>query len=301
MVTSSQVPPCPGGTLYVIRPGDTLYRISRSRGIPLDDLVDANPGIDPARLEVGQQICIPGEAPEPGDPSCPGGQLYRIQSGDTFYRLSRRFNVSLDDLVAANPNVDPNALQVGQVVCIPGVAPEPPEECPGIEYTIRSGDTLYVLARRYNTTVDAILQYNPGIDPERLRVGQVICIPTEEEPEPPVTGKRCLVLNPGTDTPDADAVVLLDYNDNSVLGVLDDVPAPEEVNDATQYVLWVRATDGSYISEPMTPVDGVYVGRIETTAALTGYSAVSITAEGEEVGTAPAGPVVASGGITAQS
>ena len=45
------------------------------------------------------------------------------------------------------------------------------------EYTIRSGDTLYNLARRYYTTVSAILTANPGVDPANLRVGQRITVP----------------------------------------------------------------------------------------------------------------------------
>jgi len=61
------------------------------------------------------------------------------------------------------------------------VAPEvAPEVCrPGetIEYTIQQGDTLFELAKRYSTTVNAIMQANPGIQPENLKIGQVIKIP----------------------------------------------------------------------------------------------------------------------------
>ena len=55
----------------------------------------------------------------------------------------------------------------------------PPTTCPaGTQpYTIRSGDTLYNLAIRFNTSVDAIIRANPGINPNNLQIGQVICIP----------------------------------------------------------------------------------------------------------------------------
>ncbi|MEJ6951910.1 LysM peptidoglycan-binding domain-containing protein [Natronospora cellulosivora (SeqCode)] len=54
------------------------------------------------------------------------------------------------------------------------------KHCPAdtVAYTIRSGDTLYEIARRYNTSVDAILRINPNIDPRNLQVGSVICVPT---------------------------------------------------------------------------------------------------------------------------
>ncbi|HQD40636.1 MAG TPA: LysM domain-containing protein, partial [Bacillota bacterium] len=63
----------------------------------------------------------------------------------------------------------------GQVICIP--APAPPM-CPGgTLYTIRPGDTIFALAQRFGTTVQAIIAANPGIDPLNLQIGQVICIP----------------------------------------------------------------------------------------------------------------------------
>lgn len=177
--------PCPGGNFYTIRSGDTLFAISRRFNVSLDAILEANPGIDPERLMIGQRICIP--LPDMPD-ECPSGtRPYTVRSGDTFYAISQRFNVSLEALIAANPGVNPDALLVGQVICIPRPGPpEPPAECPAgtRRYTIRSGDTLFALARRFGTTVEAILDANPGIDPEALRVGQIICIP-RPAPEPP--------------------------------------------------------------------------------------------------------------------
>ncbi|MDR7871210.1 MAG: LysM peptidoglycan-binding domain-containing protein [Tissierellaceae bacterium] len=113
----------------------------------------------------------------------PGTMSYVIMSGDTFFSLANRFNTTVDAIMMANPGVDPNRLFIGQVICIPTTTP-PPTTCPmgSQPYTIRSGDTLYNLAIRFNTTVDAILRINPGIDPNNLRVGQVICIPTTAPP-----------------------------------------------------------------------------------------------------------------------
>lgn len=47
-----------------------------------------------------------------------------------------------------------------------------------IPYTIRPGDTLYAIAKRFNTTIEAIMRANPGINPYNLLIGQVILIPT---------------------------------------------------------------------------------------------------------------------------
>ncbi|HHW70257.1 MAG TPA: LysM peptidoglycan-binding domain-containing protein [Clostridiales bacterium] len=111
-------------------------------------------------------------------PPCPRGTMpYVIQSGDTFYKLAQRFNTTVAAISAVNPGVDPNNLQIGQVICIPVTKPAP--ICPPgtIMYTIKAGDTFYALAARFGTTVEAIMRVNPGVDPKNLQIGQVVCIP----------------------------------------------------------------------------------------------------------------------------
>ncbi|MGQ9754794.1 MAG: SPOCS domain-containing protein [Desulfotomaculales bacterium] len=74
---------------------------------------------------------------------------------------------------------------VQEDVLVKRIVEEPPPECkPGevIEYTIRPGDTLFHLARRFGTTVHAILELNPGLDPMNLQVGMAIKIPCNGDP-----------------------------------------------------------------------------------------------------------------------
>lgn len=58
-ITPNQVLTCPGGFLYVIKPGDTYYSIARRFGTVVPALEAANPGVDPNRLTIGQSICVP--------------------------------------------------------------------------------------------------------------------------------------------------------------------------------------------------------------------------------------------------
>ncbi|KAB3536097.1 LysM peptidoglycan-binding domain-containing protein [Alkaliphilus pronyensis] len=56
----------------------------------------------------------------PPPPACPTGTTaYTIVAGDTFFNLARRFNTTVDAIRRANPNVNPDNLQIGQVICIP--------------------------------------------------------------------------------------------------------------------------------------------------------------------------------------
>lgn len=103
-------------------------------------------------------------------PHCPSGGFIVIRPGDTLYSIARRFNVSVDALLAANPGVNPDFLQIGQQICVPTL-PTPTITCPGPTYTVRRGDTLFSLARILGTSVQAILAANPGINPQFLEVG----------------------------------------------------------------------------------------------------------------------------------
>ena len=170
-------PTCPTGTTpYVIRAGDTYYSLAIRFNTTVAAITAANPGVDPNRLQIGQTICMPGVTPPP---TCPTGTTpYVIRAGDTYYSLAIRFNTTVAAIITANPGVNPNRLVIGQTICIPGTAP-PPVTCPTgfTTYTIRAGDTLYSIAIRYNTTVDVLLQANPGINPNALFIGQLICVP----------------------------------------------------------------------------------------------------------------------------
>ncbi|KKM10623.1 peptidoglycan-binding protein [Clostridiales bacterium PH28_bin88] len=160
---------CPQGVIRFIEPGDTLYSISLRYGVPVERILAANPGIDPLNLMIGQAICIPLEAV----PACPGF-MYTIRRGDTIYQLALRFHTTVNAILSVNPGINPRNLQIGQSICIPGTGLCPKELTP---YTIKAGDTLFRIARRFNIRVEDIINANPGINPRNLQIGQQICLP----------------------------------------------------------------------------------------------------------------------------
>ncbi|MGI6538793.1 MAG: LysM peptidoglycan-binding domain-containing protein [Caldicoprobacterales bacterium] len=164
---------CPNGTQpYIIRAGDTFFSLAIRFNTTVEAIMAANPGVDPTRLQIGQQICIP----RIGVPACPGGQYYTIRNGDTLFAIANRFNVTVAAIIAANPGIDPMSLRVGQIICIPASTGG---TCPSgtSEYIIQAGDTFFSIARRFNISVDALLAANPNVDPDNLQIGQKICVP----------------------------------------------------------------------------------------------------------------------------
>lgn len=102
---------------------------------------------------------------------------YTIQAGDTFSSIATTFNTTVAAIEAANPGVNPDDLQIGQTINLPG-APTT------VTYTIQAGDTFSSIATQFQTTVAAIENVNPGVNPDNLQIGQVINLPTGTQPPP---------------------------------------------------------------------------------------------------------------------
>ena len=197
---------------YVVKRGDSFYLIAHKLGVPLRDLLNANSDIHPARLMVGDVLCIPREeddSPQSGglggttsgtaDPeiiappvqsappssgssgvspnptlSCPETEQYTVEQGQTVADLQLRGLVSRHTLETANPNVDLDNLTAGQTVCVP--AENVPCTIPET-YTLAAGETLESVAVRFNLPVASLLRNNPCLAPQDFEAGVCIILP----------------------------------------------------------------------------------------------------------------------------
>lgn len=109
-------------------------------------------------------------------------EKYTVKSGDSLWTISKKYNITVEELKAAN-NLSNNLLNVGQVLNIP--SKKEPISGEYIIYTVISGDNLYDIAQKYNTTVSKLVDYN-DLATTNLFVGQKIFIPvvTEIQPAP---------------------------------------------------------------------------------------------------------------------
>ncbi len=105
------------------------------------------------------------------------GPVYIVQPDDTLGSIAARFNVSLNDLMAANNITDPNVISVGQQLVIPGL-----EGVSGVLDTevINFGDSLHSLVRRTQIPLDLLRRLNHVVSPTEFYAGASIIVPKEE-------------------------------------------------------------------------------------------------------------------------
>ncbi len=112
-------------SLYTIQPGDTLWHIAAAHGITLQELLALNKGLgDPTLLRPGQTIRVPGNGAGVDPSPAPASATYIVRPDDTLWDIAANYGLSIADLLAANPGVDPRRLAVGQQLKVPGIAQE---------------------------------------------------------------------------------------------------------------------------------------------------------------------------------
>jgi LysM repeat protein len=183
------------GTVYIVQPGDTLFRISLKFDVTQAAIMSANGLTNANLIFAGQRLTIPGTTvgptPAPTAPPPPPGtseSIYIVQRGDTLFLISARFGVSQAAIIAANGLTNPNLIFVGQRLTIPSGGSVPPTPAPtsappastpvptGGTYTVKSGDTLWSISVKFGVTVEALKAAN-NLTSNFIFPGQILTIP----------------------------------------------------------------------------------------------------------------------------
>lgn len=142
---------------YVVKSGDTLWSIARKYNLSVNELKALN-NLSSNALSVGQRLIVGKES----------SNDYVVSAGDTLWAIARKFNVSVDDIKALN-NLSSNNLSIGMTLKIPLYSNKQNEETN--VYVVKSGDSLWSIARMFNSTVDEIKSLN-GLKSNVLRIGK---------------------------------------------------------------------------------------------------------------------------------
>ena len=183
---------------YETQSGESIYDIAARLGVTKDDIIKNNPdaadGIVP-----GMRLYFPVDgkaAPAPATSS--SNTIHVVEQGETLYGLAKRYGVTVEELIAANPGSD-NGIKIGQKLNIPeakSVSPginanqqvqdafsrnntmlvSVPQGGDPVYHKLTDGENIFTLAKQYNSSIEGIITSNPGIRPEEYNTGATIKI-----------------------------------------------------------------------------------------------------------------------------
>ena len=185
-----------GHFIHTVTKGQSLYSISSMYNVSIADIVKENPGSD-AGIKVGQSLKIP----QNGDNQV---TFHTIQSGETLYKLSVKYGVSVERICQANPGLSAKNFRVDQVIAIPPVAkseqvsaevvdqlPVSPAKVEKKDESLKPNcrdmhrverkETVYSICKQYGITEEELLAANPEIKNKKLKKGKFLCIPYPKE------------------------------------------------------------------------------------------------------------------------
>ncbi|MDE5875376.1 MAG: LysM peptidoglycan-binding domain-containing protein, partial [Muribaculaceae bacterium] len=173
---------------HEIKKGESIYGIAKQHDWDLNELIRLNPTAV-SEMKKGTRLYyptgrvtvvtdMPAEEPSEADSISVEPIMHHVKRGETVYSIARQYNIPVSQIYESCPN-SKKGIKAGETLVI--------KQTPGsnagsiIYYQIKPGDTLYSLARRYQTSVEEILKINPGISETNFRSGNTIKIAANSE------------------------------------------------------------------------------------------------------------------------
>lgn len=168
---------------HTIQRGETVYSIATMYGLKQDDIFQLNPGSRDG-IRAGDKLRIP----QPSGAQRTGEHytFHTIKRGENPFRLTQEYNVSIQDLMDANPGLTPETFYADMVIRIPPTRIESlpttqvEEVTKYLDYTVQRQETRYSLCRKFNISSAELLKLNPKLE-DGVKAGMVIRIPVKTE------------------------------------------------------------------------------------------------------------------------
>ncbi len=176
--------------IHVVEKGNTLYSLSRLYSVSIEVLEKENPRVTTS-LSIGDRLMIPlsevkrKNLQETVD--IDGNYIiYEVQRKNTLYSIAKEYNVEVNDIIAANPEVKDEGLKRKMKIRIPVAKIKgdtnqleyitPAASNPYVTHLVKKKETLYSISKAYEVSVDSIVAVNKGL-PQGLREGELINLP----------------------------------------------------------------------------------------------------------------------------
>ena len=159
------IPSGQGGNYYTVKSGDSLWSIANKYNTTVNELKSLN-NLSSNILQVGQILVLPSSTNDDNS-----GNTYTVKLGDSLWSIANKYNTTVNELKSLN-NLSSDVLQIGQVLSVPSNSVSV-----GNTYTVKSGDSLWSIANKYNTTVSNLKSLN-NLSSDVLQIGQVLSVPS---------------------------------------------------------------------------------------------------------------------------
>ena len=183
---------------HTVVKGQTLYSISKMYNTTVDEIININPG-SAEKLSIGQKLIIPRNTVDKDKDV----KKHTIKPGETLFRLSKMYNVTIDEICAANPGLSINNFRAGEVVVIPSenkdkieqptaevkvtipvikeiAKKQKEEEKPQIiigTHKVKRRESIESICKDYNITREELIRANPVLKKKKLKRKMVLDIP----------------------------------------------------------------------------------------------------------------------------
>lgn len=156
---------------YIVKKGDSLWSIASKNNTTVDNIKKLN-NLSSNNLSIGQVLKL---SYDTENEDIKESNIYTVKKGDSLWLIANKYGTTVDELKSAN-NLKSNTLSIGQTLIIP----EKKENTNKISYVVKKGDSLWLIANKYDTTVEKIKSTN-NLKSNTLSIGQVLVIPSSSE------------------------------------------------------------------------------------------------------------------------
>ncbi len=174
--------------IYEVTAAEGFYAISRKFNVSQQEIEKYNPETSNG-IKLGQRLLIPVDPVQPAlpvkleaHPSSANSFTHTVIKGETLHGISRMYHVTIDQIKALNPGLTDN-LRLGTALEIPQATQQATAQGLYTYHTIEPKDTLYGLAKKYNVTMQHILDENPGLSQLNFSIGKIVRIKADSKPQ----------------------------------------------------------------------------------------------------------------------
>lgn len=177
--------------------GESVYSIAKKYNVSEAEIFELNPKAK-GLLQLDMVLYVPKngkkKAEEKKAKSVPKGPAHKVESGESLYTIAKKYDTSIEKLREVNPQLESDNLQLGELLALPkGAKKQAEEKLSKAEnakivklqnklqkHKVTSGESFYVIAKKYNVSIEELKKVNPQVENDKLDIKDVVFIPGTE-------------------------------------------------------------------------------------------------------------------------